>query len=754
MKFIHWFVALVASPLTNEFATAQSTPPPAPAVLDTVYLQEVGRRFPNREPLTSVVAIEGGVFAGSSKGLYQLFDNGLGPISTVNAAVHRLVADGKSAWALTSTGLFRGDITQWQKLSGERFTDLALFQGQTYLAAGKRLFVWTNGIAHPLATNESPFEIQRLVPHCESLYLTGSGRVSFFENGSFGGKDMYGFPADLGWDWGELPSPITRDALSLGSRLFLATDRGLACVRGMVLSTLRGDQGLPFEQLTCLAAGFTNDLWIGTTKGAIRMIDSSFHYFAGERWLPSDRVNAIATGPRTAYIATDYGLGVIDYEPYTLAKKAAYYELHLEEWGQKRLGFTHKLEWDEKLREFVREISDNDGGYSGDYLAAQCYRFAVTQDPAAQREAQNSFQGIRWLEAMTGIPGLPARAVWAKGERGHKAMHGSGEYAAEWHDTADGKFEWKGDTSSDELCSHFYSVGLFLEHVARGEEIEQAKSLLGRIASHLIDNGWRLIDRDGKPTRWGRWDPDYFLTDEGRFDRGLQSLELLSFMKMAHAATGDPKFASAYDKLVGMGYPEYTLRQRQVFPPDSILHFEDQLAFWCWWNLLRIEQNPGLRSLYRRGFERSYEVVRVERNPWFNYVYGTLTGNECEPAASATHLRDWPLDLTVWSYANSHRTDLKTPQGYVALKGGSKPFPAREQEPIRWDAWTMKADGGAGGRDVIEPGGWLVAYWMGRYYGYVGAPMTSDPNLLTVRHTHGYERGARPYDGPQRPTGF
>src|SRR5258706_10231300 len=104
---------------------------------------------------------------------------------------------------------------------------------------------------------------------------------------------------------------------------------------------------------------------------------------------------------------------------------------------------------------------------------------------------------------MTGIAGFPARAVWAKSERGHKAMHGSGGYPAEWHDTRDGNFEWKGDTSSDELCSHFYAVGLFLELVAQGDEIRQAKTHLTRIADHLIEHGWQLLDSDGKPTRWG-----------------------------------------------------------------------------------------------------------------------------------------------------------------------------------------------------------------------------------------------------------
>lgn len=99
-----------------------------------------------------------------------------------------------------------------------------------------------------------------------------------------------------------------------------------------------------------------------------------------------------------------------------------------------------------------------------------------------------------------------------------------------------------------------------------------------------------MIDLDGKPTRWGRWDPDYFRTEEGLFDSGLQSLEILSFMKTAEWATGDSKFSMAYQQLVELDYPRRTLRQRKVFPPDSVANFEDQLAFWSYWNLLRLEK--------------------------------------------------------------------------------------------------------------------------------------------------------------------
>ncbi len=726
-------------------------------VADVPYLQEVGRQVPMNGAAGAVAAHDGVFFVGTREGVLRLGAAGLVAEAGMTSGVVRLVSAGGALWAMGEAGLHRREGAGagqggWERVDGRSVSDVAEYRGEIVAASGSHLFRVRGGRLEAWSTNAAPFGVARLVPQGGLLYVQGAGRLTTFSSGRFGGFDAYGFRADQGWDWGEMPSRRTRDALARDGAIEMATDRGLAVVRGMSLTSVRGVDGLPFEDLTCLARGFTNDLWMGTSRGVIRWLGGGeFQYFAGVRWLPDDRVNAVAVAGRTVVMATERGLGILEYEPYTLAKKAAYYERHLEEWGQKRLGFVHKLEWDAGLGQFVREISDNDGGYSGNYLAAQAYRYAVTGDPEARREATNTFHSLRWLEAMTGIPGFPARSVWVKGERGHQAGHGSGGYSAEWHDTADGRFEWKGDTSSDEICSQFYSIGLFLDLVADAAEAGQAKRHLARVAAHLMENGWRLIDKDGKPTRWGRWDPEYFLGDEGKYDRALQAVEVLSFLKTAEVATGDERFAAGYRQLVALGYPDFTLRARNTFPPDSILHFLDELAFWCWWNLLRLEQDPDLRALYMRGYERSYEVVRVERNPWFNYLYGALTGNRIEADASVEHLRAWPLDLRAWSYQNSHRADLRTPAGHVALKGGTRTFVPRETEPMRWDRWLMQADGGEGGRDVVEPAGWLLAYWMGRYHGFIGAPETTDPGLLTVRHSLNRELGAKPYDGPARP---
>ena len=81
--------------------------------------------------------------------------------------------------------------------------------------------------------------------------------------------------------------------LSLGSRLLVATDRGIAVLRGAALTTVTGKDGLPYEDVTCLATGFDGDLWIGTTTGAIRNTGKQYHYFGAHHWLPGDNVHDI-----------------------------------------------------------------------------------------------------------------------------------------------------------------------------------------------------------------------------------------------------------------------------------------------------------------------------------------------------------------------------------------------------------------------------------------------------------------------------
>ena len=533
-------------------------------------------------------------------------------------------------------------------------------------------------------------------------------------------------------DWGMLPPGATiRELMSLGNRLVLATSKGLAILRGMTWYIVQGAEGLPYEDTTCLAPGFANDLWIGTTRGAIRNVDQQYQYFGYQRWIPHDKVNAIACGERTAVIATDGGLGIIEYEPYTLAEKAAWFERWLDEWGQKRLGFIHSL--CRSGDEWVRSVCDNDVGYSTHYLAGLCFKYAVTKDPAARAEAVDMMKSVKWSEEITGIDGFPARAVWSVGEKANKDMYGSGGYPAEWNPTPDGRWEWKGDTSSDELIAQVYAITVFLELVAGPEERPWVIEHLDRLIGHFVREGFVLRDLDGKPTRWGRWDPDYLLRPEGTIDRGLNALQTFCFLETAAHFTHDAKFAAAEKQALAWGYADHVLRQKVTFPPAAFTHFDDRLAFYAFFPLLCYETDPALKARWLRSLERSWEIKRIEGLPWFNFIYGATTGNECETERSVAFLRETPLDMRQYSYFNSHRADLKNvPPGYRMYAERIRPLSPRETTLHRWDGDFFSADWDGRGMYVEDCGGWIEAYWMARYFGFLTPPQATDVGLISV----------------------
>lgn len=732
-------LALTTLPTFAELAIPQN--PLWKPIADTVYLQEVSTHIETNAPLTAVAVYAGAAYVGDADGVHVFDGATLKRAGGPAGAVSKLKTLGDALWAVAADGLWRFDGGAWAHVADARVVDVCLHNDQVAVATNTGLYAVTGDALTPLTDRETR-NLQGVASYSGTLYVHDGRQVGLLEDG----RIMYENIAD----WGHLQYGATiRDMMSFGSRLIVATDEGLGVLRGMTWYPVRGENGLPVEDTIALAWGFDNELWIGTGRGAIRQLDDEqYHYFGPERWLPNKRVIAISSGDNVVYIATDGGLGIITYEPYTLAKKAAYYERWLDEWGMKRLGFIHILFREDG--QWVREVSDNDVGYSSHYLAAKCFEYAVTGNPEARAEAVDMMKTVKWSEEITSIDGFPARSIYSAGETAHKAMHGSGGLPAEWHATPDGQWEWKGDTSSDEVDAHVYETMLFLELVANEEERVWATDHLRRVVGHIVDNGFFLRDVDGKPTRWARWDPEYLQTPYGFYARGLNGMEAFNYVTTAYHFTGDEKFARAKQFHLEQGYLPDILRQK-LTDPREWTHFDDRLAFYSYYPLVQYETDPELKAIWLRSLERSWEIKRSEAVPWFNFIYGALTGNDCETDRAVDHLRGWPLDLRRYAYTNSHRDDLHMPDGYRVYGERPKPINPREGEPNRWDGDFMRLDGGyPGGGVVSDPGGWLDAYWMGRYYGMITGPQTDVSELTTVPERNiGF--GAAPYAGPARP---
>jgi len=240
---------------------------------------------------------------------------------------------------------------------------------------------------------------------------------------------------------------------------------------------------------------------------------------------------------------------------------------------------------------------------------------------------------------------------------------------------------------------------------------------------HIIDHRYYLVDVDGRPTLWGRWSPEY-VNGPPPFpgDRRLNSIEILSFLQLAYALTGDNRYVHHFYELVQKhGYAENTVR----YLPDPMgewNHSDDELYWLSYYNLIGRCFDPQLRPVFLRSAREHYEATRRKRNPLWNLIYGAVTGEKIDLEGIAWVLRDFPLDRRDWRMENSHRLDVRISRRPGVGPETVEPLSPAERRVHKWNANEMEPDGGGDGNSPESGAEYLLPYWMGRYYGYISAP--------------------------------
>jgi hypothetical protein len=364
------------------------------------------------------------------------------------------------------------------------------------------------------------------------------------------------------------------------------------------------------------------------------------------------------------------------------------------------------------------ENEDNDGLWTSCYLAAQCFRFGATKSPDAKELAIRTFEALERLETVTGISGYPARSYALATDSVKQSRSPHPKF---WRPSPDGKWQWLDDTSSDEIAGHIFSITLFYELVADENQKEKAKNLIERIVTHIVDNNFQLIDFDGKPTRWGIWNPDSLNHSKNwMFERGLNSLQILSHLKTAIHLTGNQKFVNAYNELIEKhGYAKNAV-QAKIYGPFETSHSDDILNFFPYYNLIRYSANDENLPLYIQSLERTWKVVRPDRMPVWNVMANALLKKECDLQIAREELEQYPLDLINWRMENSHRWDLQHEQLVDRFRSpqATRPVPTPEANVWRWNTNPRQLDVGLNGTQEEDGTYFLFAYWMGRYYGF------------------------------------
>ena len=289
--------------------------------------------------------------------------------------------------------------------------------------------------------------------------------------------------------------------------------------------------------------------FFATKTGIITLIEGKISYFSFGTWLMHPTVTKITVSDNGTIAAlTPRGISLITSNYMTLEEKAGYVDEISEKYFTRNEGYHV----DRQLRKYGDldsgwlPNSDNDGLFTGLYCASQCFRYKVTGDEKARANAKRAVEAMIKLTQVTGKSGFTARATRYTDDE----YFGTGN-REEWHVCEDNpECEWLGETSSDEMTGHYFAYGLYYDLVADEEEKKKIAGVVKAITDHIIENNFHLCDVDGVPTTWANWEPDLLNNDDRwYFERGTNSLEILSFLKTTYHVTGEEKYKKAAELL-------------------------------------------------------------------------------------------------------------------------------------------------------------------------------------------------------------
>ena len=491
----------------------------------------------------------------------------------------------------------------------------------------------------------------------------------------------------------------------------------------------------PFANPTLGIRGTDGTVWAGSPGGLMMLAPGAARWrlFHSRRWLPADDVQDLAlTKDGEVLVKTPEGIGRLALRKTTLEAKMNRIDETLQKYHVQRgfVGGIHLKQPGKLDGGHAQHSNDNDGLWTSLYVAAEAFRYAVTGDETAKRNARRSLEALMFLERITGIPGFCARSVVPIEEE-------SQTYHGEWHRSADNRWWWKGDTSSDEVDGHYFAYKIYYDVAANDNEKKEIREVVARITDHILDHGLYYVGPPGTPTTWGVWSPERLNHDLRRIgDRGLNSLEILSHLKVAEHIVDRPRHTEKIQELIEQqSYATNTVLQKQTWPPERVNHSDDELAFVAYYPLLVLELDPDLREVYLASIRRTWMIERPEHSPLFNLIYGAalqasqwtdaskrppkamVEPEEYDRDECVAWFRDVPEDTVSWTVSNVDRQDVgevrtnrfRRPRGQVVL-------PASERAVMRWNGDPYSLEGGADGRHRDDGAAILLPYWMGRYH--------------------------------------
>jgi uncharacterized protein (TIGR03437 family) len=320
--------------------------------------------------------------------------------------------------------------------------------------------------------------------------------------------------------------------------------------------------------------------------------------------------------------------------------------------------------------------------WTGAYLAAEAFRYKVTQSADALDNVKTALAGLKALVDVTGDNRLArcmvlANSPYAAGiqnEEAHNTIH----QATPWI--------WVDNTSRDEVVGAFFGLGAAFDLV----DDAGVKAAIGDVASRLA--GF---------VAHHQWSPN----DDISNTFVLRPEELQMLLQVT-------RHVNPSDNISGPFVVPPVDSGVRVDTASNDSYFKFNLDFMSFYNLVRLQNNDANQHAYK--IVRDYTATH--QNPFFDMIDRALEGSDATRDAETRSLLDQWLQ-------RSKRDFFVDLTGVVPVCGKEACQPVavslRPPTDFLWQRDPFQLTGGGSG--FVESAGidYILPYWMARFYGVV-----------------------------------
>jgi hypothetical protein len=379
--------------------------------------------------------------------------------------------------------------------------------------------------------------------------------------------------------------------------------------------------------------------------------------------------------------------------------------------------------------------------WTGTYLASQAFRYAVTGEAEAKANAIRAARalhihldatrytrpdevaprraGAAFIARYVG-PAVPPYLHDIPGCKPEEDCHliDKGPYA--------GSF-WRGNTSRDQYTGWWFGYALAHELVDDEPTRKMIKKDAVAVIEQLRKDRYVIIDVDGVKTTAG---PEVGATMQ------------LDWHRIVAEVTGDPLYKWMYEWYAMRKMPTVSLTTFMDLN-KYMQYYAFNLAHQTFYNLIRLEDNASRKATLNQIFaDKVRRLVAGTHNVFFDFIHMVVSG-VTDPSVLADDIEaltlfqdppnrdihidipEWPLDPTSVSLYQGnlflHQLIPAIPMFFRPQTLDPHPIDQRCRTDFLWQRSPYEVSCGGGDGRTVNPGiDYLVAYWMGRYHGFLG----------------------------------